>query len=84
MRGRFSLRCSEAVRVVDRRQGAVNGERRRTVVERFRQLRVRALHLEVWVGAVERLVKSRERAQAARGPLDVAIRLSGFNEPVTA
>ncbi|UZJ33015.1 hypothetical protein [Streptomyces endophytica] len=62
----------------------MKGERRKTVVERFRRLGVRVLDLDVWVGAVERLVTFRERGQGPRGPLDVAIRFSGFNEPVTA
>ncbi|WP_158795186.1 hypothetical protein [Streptomyces sp. NRRL S-337] len=67
---------------MDMRPGALKGDRRRAVVERFGQLGVRILHLDAWAGAVDRLVKFRERGRAARGPLDVAIRFFGFNQPV--
>ncbi|WP_310727492.1 hypothetical protein [Streptomyces sp. N2A] len=67
---------------VDMRPGALKGNRRREVVKRFRQLGVRILHLDAWVGAVDRVVKFRERGRAGRGPLDVAIRFFEFNQPV--
>ncbi|MFF4290113.1 hypothetical protein ACFY0R_33110 [Streptomyces sp. NPDC001633] len=64
---------------VEMRPGALKGDRRWKVVERFRQLEARILHLGAWAGAVGRVVKFRERGQADRGPLDVAIRFFGFN-----
>lgn len=65
MRGRYSLRC----------------ERRREVVEWFRRLGVSRLKLDVWIGPRKRLGKKFRRpgGQAGRGPLDVAIGLSGCN-----
>lgn len=86
-----STSCSKAVRAVempqgaltvDMRPGAPKGDRRREAVKRFGQLGVRMLHLDAWAGAVDRVVKFRERGRAGRGPLDVAIRLFGFNQPV--
>ncbi|WP_158745278.1 hypothetical protein [Streptomyces sp. NRRL S-1448] len=64
---------------VEMRPGALKGDRRWKVIERFRQLEARILHLDAWTWAVGRVVKFRERGQADRGPLDVAIRFFGFN-----
>ncbi|MBL1094363.1 MULTISPECIES: hypothetical protein [Streptomyces] len=64
---------------VERWPGALKGDRRWKVVERFRQWEARILHLGAWAGAVGRVVKFRERGHADRGPLDVAIRFFGSN-----
>lgn len=57
-------------------------ERRAKVIEQYRQLGVRELKLDLWVGPGDRTVKFRERARAAQGPLDLSIRFLDGNKPV--
>ncbi|MGW1375474.1 hypothetical protein ACWD6P_14515 [Streptomyces sp. NPDC002446] len=75
----------EVTDLLTRRPGksALNAERRKNVVEQYKQLGVSSLKLDMWVGPDDRMVKFRERAQANRGPLDVTIRFFDVNKPVT-
>ncbi|MFD5395767.1 hypothetical protein ACFWJW_16280 [Streptomyces sp. NPDC127097] len=58
------------------------GERRTKVLEQYKELGVRELKLDLWVGPGDRTVKFRQRARAAQGPLDLSIRFFDVNEPV--
>ncbi|MFF8784599.1 hypothetical protein [Streptomyces sp. NPDC015125] len=75
----------EVADLLDKRgaKGALDAERRKKVIEQYRQLGVSKLALDIWVGPGDRTVKFRERAQAAQGPLDVTIRFFDVNKPVT-
>ncbi|MGW7577767.1 hypothetical protein [Streptomyces sp. NPDC054765] len=64
-------------------KSALNAERRKKVIEQYRQLGVSKLSLDMWVGPDDRTVKFRERAQAAQGPLDMTIRFFDVNRPVS-
>ncbi|WP_239012619.1 hypothetical protein [Streptomyces sioyaensis] len=64
-------------------KSALDAARRKKVVEQYRQLGVRKLQLDMWIGPDDRTVKFRERAQTAQGPLDLTIRFSDVNKPVT-
>ncbi|WP_329170861.1 hypothetical protein OG754_04445 [Streptomyces decoyicus] len=64
-------------------KSALDAERRKRVIEQYKQLGVTKLSLDMWVGPDDRTVKFRERAQAAQGPLDVTIRFFDVNKPVT-
>ncbi|MFE0187771.1 hypothetical protein [Streptomyces sp. NPDC058989] len=63
-------------------KSALAAERRKKVVEQYRQLGVSELKLDMWVGPDDRMVKFRERARATQGPLDVTIRFFDINKPV--
>lgn len=63
-------------------KGALAAERHKKAVDQYKQLGVSRLQLDMWVGPDDRIVKFRERAQAARGPLDVTIRFFDVNKPV--
>ncbi|MEU9116477.1 hypothetical protein AB0D04_33200 [Streptomyces sp. NPDC048483] len=64
-------------------KGVPAAKRRERAVERFRQLGVKALKLDLWVGPDDRTVKLRERAQTGQGPLDLSIHFFDINKPVT-
>ncbi|MFI5523503.1 hypothetical protein [Streptomyces platensis] len=58
-------------------------ERRRKVIEQYKELGVSELKLDLWVGPGDRTVKFRQRARASQGPLDMSIWFLDANKPVT-
>lgn len=63
-------------------KSALDTERRKKVIEQYKQLGVSKLNLDMWVGPGDRTVKFRERARTAQGPLDLTIRFFDVNKPV--
>ncbi|MFE7610949.1 hypothetical protein ACWIG3_26340 [Streptomyces celluloflavus] len=61
----------------------LDATRRAKTVEQYKELGVTTLNLDLWVGPDDRMVKFRERAQAAQGPLDISMRFLDINKPVT-
>lgn len=73
---------AEAAKKPAAKSPAGAGERRTKVLEQYKELGVRELKLDLWVGPGDRTVKFRQRARAAQGPLDLSIRFFDVNEPV--
>ncbi|MFE7774306.1 DUF1396 domain-containing protein [Streptomyces sp. NPDC057445] len=72
-------RMRESLRNVD----AATRKRRERGLERYEQMGIKALTMDMWIDGEDRTKRFRTRAASAQGPLDLTITFLDYDKPVT-